>query len=162
MLLIATLALSACGQNSSESKLPDAINPDKMQENYNADVAWIHVEKVPDVGEGLVYRQIDKLEDFVAQTNTPIVLCQVEYKHESTVLAQPYLERLAEQYPNQVAVVMAKTSSKDTFFNLFLPEGWPAFYLLNGGEKVAQYYGFTEEMKEGVTKFVKEYAKGTA
>ncbi len=156
----ALLVITSCAKSDSDmTALPDAVNPNKMEENYKAEVAWIHMENVPEVGEGLIYRQVEHLEDFVALIDLPIVLCQVEYTHESTISTQPFLEQLAEKHPEKLAVVMARTTTDDKFFDLFLPEGWPAFYLLNQGELVAKYFGYTEDMKNGVANFIQKYVK---
>lgn len=127
-----------------------------MSENYEAPVAWLHSELVPEVGRGLIYRQIDDLEAFIADCRTPLVLGIVRYGHDTAVGAVSYLEGLADAQQDALAVVIARDDARDPFLSYFIPEGWPAFYLIREGRTEAKYFGISDELRKGIADLIKE------
>lgn len=155
--LLLLFAVTACAAKVTENT-NSAIDPAQLKDNYDASVAWIRLEEVPELGSGIIYREINELEKFMGQIEGPVVFCLVQYEHAITSMAVAYLERLAEQNPN-VVVVLAKQSSDDKYLEQFKPLGWPAFYLFHDSEQEEEYFGVSEQMEAAVYKFVEAHGK---
>ena len=154
-LLLPLFLLSACAAKTSETTAVDAA---QMRENYNAPVAWLHMEDVPDVGYGLLYRQIDDVESFIANVGRPVLLCRLQFGQNPTIETITYLERLAEQNREALAVVLARHDAQDAYFEKLSAAQWPAFYFYKEGQKSAEHFGFNEKTEEAIAAFIKENA----
>lgn len=126
--------------------------------NYDAQTAYIHYEKLPeleDVGSAVVYREVDDIEKFVAHQTVPVLLVQVKKSQAATIKTITYLEKLAENSKDNVAIVKADSDSEDEFFKHYSITGWPAFYLIDNGKKVAEFYGYSDEIQEQIAEYLR-------
>ena len=160
LLVLTALILffsTSCGKTKDSFQDSDFSS---MPENYEADIALINLEKIPELGEGVLYREIDDLEKFVASSDLPILFSQLRMGHESAVSSTEFLEKCAEDYAGKIRVIRAKEGASDPYIKLMDREALPYFIMINKGRQYSAYEGFSEQNAGLILKDIEKLTGG--
>ncbi|MDD2214408.1 MAG: hypothetical protein PHR21_07740 [Oscillospiraceae bacterium] len=153
-LFIAAALVSGCSRQSTDqaaltdnqavSGQSDTTEAETRwgEENYNAEIAALRYESLTDdEGEGVVYHEISDLEATVSHTDSPILLAVYDTGLSSASTVIPYMEQQAENWGDQVLVILAQKSSSDSFLAQFSVEEYPAFFIVEASQIKLRFYG---------------------
>ena len=152
-IIALVLALAAAGCTAADST-PAAttqhegrLEPAEAEarygpENYLAPIALLSFEAVDEVGDGIVYRQVNGLESLVARARLPLLLGIVDRGHPTIHGVQALLEQLAADWQGRALVVLADSQAEDPLLALAAGSVWPSFAVIRGAELVYRLEGF--------------------
>lgn len=144
------LSVTACGraQNESDASGSEVQSFDPAirfgPENYNADLVVLSLEEVEDIGEAVIYREIDDLERLVARSPETILLVVVQPGQAIMHQLQPWLEQMAADEGGSLVLILANNTSDDPFLSSFEQSGWPSFFVIRNSAIKLSVYGFDE------------------
>ncbi|NJP40462.1 hypothetical protein HCH52_05290 [Oscillospiraceae bacterium HV4-5-C5C] len=153
LLLIAALVSGCSRQAAAQAGLTASQTADGQsdsvetetrwgEENYQAEVAALRYEALTDdEGEGVVYHEISDLEYTISHTDSPILLAVYDTGLSSASTVIPYMEQQAENWGDQVLVILAQKDSQDSFLQQFSVEEYPAFFVVRESQIKLRFYG---------------------
>lgn len=127
ILLIILLALIS-GCTKSKKEFLGKIN-------YSAPIALLEYS-VTDEGEFLEYREILDLEQFIIQSDVPILLAIRQINDKASPVVIPKMEEAAVKYWGKAFFVFADIEAEDPFLTSFEVDATPTFHLIDDSSKI--------------------------
>lgn len=129
------------------------------EENYSGLMSALVFGEVPDVGDAVLYREVENLETAIARSEEVIVLVIYQTGQEAMHRVQPWMEQVAADKAGEVIPILASSSSTDPFLTSFDQEGFPAIHVILDASIRLTVYGYSDENYTLVMNTIDELTK---
>lgn len=146
--LVLLLSLAGCGGNPAAGS--DDAETGLGPVNYDAPVAAVRLEDVPDVGSAVVYREVDDLQTVIAYSGGPALLVVYDADGSGSGPLITWVEQMAESYMNQALILLAATDSDDPYLHQLDEVTRPAFYVISDNRLKLQVTGWSDGSRSRV------------
>ena len=145
-LVFLLLILPAC----SEQPVVGAVD-------QTASVALIRYETQSDGYDGVVYRQVNRLGTFMAQSEIPVLI--VFYSPDSAIntLVIPVLEQMAVNYKNRLQIVWIDAKTEIELAESFTVDNMPQFSVTIQASLKKSMVGFDDEGAYRLKELIEPY-----
>jgi thioredoxin 1 len=145
-LLTLMLLASAC----SEKPVLGPIND-------TASIVLMSFEAQGEGVEGVVYRQINRFEAFLAQSEKPVLVVFYSSLSPANALIIPRLEQMADDYRDQLEIVWIDANAESAISKSFNVEILPQFSIVVGAERKRSMIGYGDEGAVKLAELLKPY-----
>jgi hypothetical protein len=141
---------------SDEIQSPVAWQAELGDEDYLGDMVALAYMTDEEGLTGIRHRKVRDLGAFTGKTEVGIVMAFYDplAEHAPPVIAE--MERLAEQHPEDLAVLLIAPEAEDPFLKMFDRQLLPCFYMVKGGEIRNSVKGIDEENLQKLKDFASE------
>jgi thioredoxin 1 len=128
--------------------------------NDRATVALLRFENVGDGISGIVYRQVDDFEAFLAQSQTPLLVVFYASRADVNTRIIPALEQMADDEQGRLQIVWIDANAESKLADSFSVEMLPQFTVVDGGALKRSMLGFDEDGVSKLRDLVEPYLNG--
>jgi thioredoxin 1 len=125
--------------------------------NDQATVVLMRFENQGDGISGVVYRQINRFDTFLAQSKMPVLVSFYASLDPMNTQIIPVLEQMADDYQNQLQIVWIDANAEEALAASFKVEKLPQFTVVVEGALKRSLVGFDSNGTARLDELVKPY-----
>lgn len=126
-------------------------------ENNSAPIALMSYEPVEDGMEGIIYRQVNRFETFLAQSDIPVLVVFYHPLADINTRIIPRLEQLADDEQGRLAILWVNANEETTLMENFQVTTLPQFTVVEDSSIRRSLVGYDDQAYENLLELVEPY-----